>query len=315
MRHGPAPIANSALAGVLLGAVLLPAIGCGSGNGGPATTPIVIAWYVDAVAGNNGNPGTEAEPFLTLTHTLSVAQDGDVVKVQPGRYDNEAFPLVVPPGVTLLGDEPGRGDHANAFTVIEGVGPSFFNMSATFQMGPRSSLVGLSIVATMPAAGAGVAVIVAEDNVEIRACTIRNAHRDAIYVSNRAGFPPVRGVAIIDNDIRDNDAGYGLILVGEIRSCRVERSGFFRNRVGVGVFCDEAPDLGGGAYGSAGGNSLAANFEMDLEVSPGFVVSARDCLWDMLPPRAHAALGPPAGVEIWVPNGGSVITDGALPVP
>ena len=59
------------------------------------------------VSNNNGadtndgnNPGG---PFATLTKALSVAVDGDLIYMYPGVYQ-EAFPLVVPKGVTIQGD-------------------------------------------------------------------------------------------------------------------------------------------------------------------------------------------------------------------
>ena len=59
------------------------------------------------VSNNNGadtndgnNPGG---PFATLTKALSVATDGDLIYIYPGVYQ-EAFPLVVPKGVTIQGD-------------------------------------------------------------------------------------------------------------------------------------------------------------------------------------------------------------------
>lgn len=42
-------------------------------------------WYV-ATTGNDGNPGTAAQPFRTIQMGLSVAQSGDTVLVANGTY-------------------------------------------------------------------------------------------------------------------------------------------------------------------------------------------------------------------------------------
>ena len=59
------------------------------------------------VANNNGNDTNTGRnpggPFATITKALSVAQDGDLIYVYPGTYQ-EAFPLTVPKGVTIQGD-------------------------------------------------------------------------------------------------------------------------------------------------------------------------------------------------------------------
>ena len=59
------------------------------------------------VSTNNGadtndgnNPGG---PFASITKALSVAQDGDLIYIYPGQYQ-EAFPMTVPKGVTIQGD-------------------------------------------------------------------------------------------------------------------------------------------------------------------------------------------------------------------
>ena len=42
-------------------------------------------------------------PFATITKALSVAQDGDLIYIYPGTYQEE-FPMTVPKGVTIQGD-------------------------------------------------------------------------------------------------------------------------------------------------------------------------------------------------------------------
>jgi len=84
-------------------------------------------WYVDADAGSDAlDAGTLAHPFQSLTHAVSVATSGQTILVNPGAYSPpgyrccalnpplvgnqlEQFPIVVPAGVALLGNEVGQG--------------------------------------------------------------------------------------------------------------------------------------------------------------------------------------------------------------
>ena len=60
--------------------------------------------FVSNGNGNDNNDGRNVGgPFATITKALSVAQDGDLVYLYPGSYQ-EDFPMTVPKGVTILGD-------------------------------------------------------------------------------------------------------------------------------------------------------------------------------------------------------------------
>jgi len=61
-------------------------------------------YWVDAENGDDSYAGTEAEPFETISHALSVATPVDTIMVEPGTYDvanGESFPLYVG-GETLM---------------------------------------------------------------------------------------------------------------------------------------------------------------------------------------------------------------------
>jgi hypothetical protein len=60
------------------------------------------SWYV-SVNGNDTNDGDhQSGPFLTITKSLSVAQQGDTIFVFPGTY-TETTPMTVPQGVSVKG--------------------------------------------------------------------------------------------------------------------------------------------------------------------------------------------------------------------
>ena len=60
--------------------------------------------FVSNGNGNDTNDGRNVGgPFATITKALSVAQDGDLIYIYPGSYQEE-FPMTVPKGVTIQGD-------------------------------------------------------------------------------------------------------------------------------------------------------------------------------------------------------------------
>src|SRR3989441_8703545 len=72
-------------------------------------TPAV--YYVSASVGSDTNPGTQNSKFKRITHAMTVAtRSGTTVHVAPGTYSSdEIFPIIVPAGVLLIGDETNKG--------------------------------------------------------------------------------------------------------------------------------------------------------------------------------------------------------------
>src|SRR2546430_6753996 len=64
------------------------------------------SYFVDAVSGNDTNPGTAALPWKTLTHALASVIANDIINVLPGLYDRttnaENFPLALVDGVKVV---------------------------------------------------------------------------------------------------------------------------------------------------------------------------------------------------------------------
>ncbi len=56
--------------------------------------------------GQDSQKGTARFPLQTITAALKRAIAGSIVQLAPGTYQNESFPLVIPPSVTLAGDSP-----------------------------------------------------------------------------------------------------------------------------------------------------------------------------------------------------------------
>ena len=86
--------------------------------GPPAAAAVPAEYWVDPVGGDNGNPGTEAEPFKTITYAITVAGGADTIMLLPGTYgtaSGETFPL-------LPGGESFKGVGGADVTIIEGPG-------------------------------------------------------------------------------------------------------------------------------------------------------------------------------------------------
>src|SRR5688500_17905353 len=68
--------------------------------------------------------GTQPQPFRTITRAIATVLAGQTIQVAPGTYDaalGETFPLLLPPGTALLGDELTKGNGSTP-TRIEGGG-------------------------------------------------------------------------------------------------------------------------------------------------------------------------------------------------
>src|SRR6266853_2522722 len=81
-------------------------------------------YYVSALAGSDTNPGTQSSPFKTITHGMRVAtKNGTTVRVASGAYNvanGETFPIVVPAGVLLIGDETNKGGGSTPTSIVGG---------------------------------------------------------------------------------------------------------------------------------------------------------------------------------------------------
>ncbi len=86
--------------------------------------------YVNSGSGNDGAAGSQLFPLKTITRALQIATASNIIQLADGNYNAESgekFPLAIPGGVSLVGNESNKGSNI----VIEGSGEY---LSRTFVM-------------------------------------------------------------------------------------------------------------------------------------------------------------------------------------
>ncbi len=217
----------SALLVVPSGAIVLPTLAQAQAPTlspqSPASPTVIYVNPATGVdkAGASGN--AEAAPYKTITYALNQAQDGTVIQLAPRSYTGqtgEVFPLVVKQGVTLRGDESGKGQT----TVITGGGiyisPTFARQNIAVQADSGSTISGVTITNPNPR---GTAVWIESTNPTVKNSTFSNSNREGIFVTGTAAPK-------IEANIFTKNGGNGISVArsaqGEIRNNVFQNTGF-----------------------------------------------------------------------------------------
>ncbi|MBO3461818.1 DUF1565 domain-containing protein [Aetokthonos hydrillicola Thurmond2011] len=73
---------------------------------------LVATLYVNPVVGNDANTGSRSEPYKTLSRALRGTTTPKFIQLAPGTYSTasgDVFPVVIPPNVTVIGNEATKG--------------------------------------------------------------------------------------------------------------------------------------------------------------------------------------------------------------
>ena len=194
---------------------------------------LVTTLYVNPVQGNDSNTGSRSSPFKSLTRALKASNKPLIIQLTSGTYrtaNGEVFPIVIPTGVTVVGNEANKG----AGIVISGSGqyqsPSFGLQSITLLLQGNASLLGVTV--TNPVSkGTGVWIESAVTNVANN--TLINCGREGIFVTGNAK------PAIQDNVFRQNAAS-GLMMARHSKG-EVMRNAFHQNSLGIAISDFAAP--------------------------------------------------------------------------
>lgn len=160
-------------------------------------------YYVDAVNGNDATgDGSQARPWRTITYALSRVSSGDTIRVLTGTYNialGEAFPLNLPPGVSLIGS--GRdatvisGQSTSAVLYIGSETTHILSNTMVSNLTLQGGSVGLDIYAT---AGVTVAPSIAGLRVRGNKIGIRMQTSD-VYQYGATIAPVISGTEAVSN--------------------------------------------------------------------------------------------------------------------
>lgn len=264
----------------------------------PAANSII---YVNPQSGTDADgAGTnETSPYKTITFALQEAQTNTIIQLAPGTYSSETgeqFPLTIPQGVTLRGDEASKGQA----TLITGSGRytsrTFAGQNITILAQDNSVITGVTVT-NQERRGTG--IWVESTNPKITNSTFTNNNRDGVFITG-TGNPTVAGNIFIQNsgngvsvaksakgEIRGNlfqDTGFGLAIGGNSTPLIVENQilqnvdGLFisnsaqpilrknviqnNTRDGIVAISQAQPDLGSAQ--EAGGNLIRNNKRYDV---------------------------------------------------
>ncbi|MBD6618830.1 DUF1565 domain-containing protein [Komarekiella sp. 'clone 1'] len=257
-------------------------------------------FYVNPSAGSDVNSGSQQAPFKTITQALKVATLGTKIQLTEGNYNaasGEVFPLTVPSGVTVVGNEANKGRGI----VIEGSGNylsrTFAGQNVTFVLLTSAELRGITVT-NLASRGSG--VWIESTAPTVANCTFTQCKREGVFATGDAN--PVilgnvfsenvaNGIAIARNSkgqIQGNicvKTGYG-IAISDTASPTLLENKIYENRSGIvisgsarpvlrnnlsenntddglTIIATAFPDLGN--TNNPGGNILRNNGKFDLQ--------------------------------------------------
>ncbi|QLE55992.1 DUF1565 domain-containing protein [Nostoc sp. TCL26-01] len=190
--------------------------------------------FINPVTGNDSNTGSRLSPFKTLTRALK-ATPPIIIQLAAGTYSaasGEIFPLVIPEGVTVVGNEANKGVEI----VISGGGEyqssSFGVQNVSIVLLNNASLRGVTV--TNPITK-GSGVWVESTAPSIANNTFTNCGREGIFTSGTAK------PSIVDNVFVQNAAS-GLFMARNSKG-EVLRNVFQKSPLGIAVSDFAAPLL------------------------------------------------------------------------
>ena len=255
--------------------------------------------YVNSTIGSDNGIGSEQAPLKTITRALKQAESGTKIQLGDGEYSSrtgEEFPLTIPSGVILIGNEGNKGKNI----AIEGSGEylsrTFARQNITIVLADDAQLRGVTV--TSPASR-GTAVWIESTAPTIANCTFTKSKREGVFATGDAN-PQIFDNVFVENDangisiardstgeIRGNTCvrtGYG-IAISDRAAPKLINNNISENRIGIlisgsarpilrGNICeknaddgltmirDSLPDLGNS--NDPGGNILRDNGKFDL---------------------------------------------------
>ncbi len=213
--------------------------------------------YVNPTTGSDSNSGSQQAPLKTITQALKQSASGTKIQLAEDNYNatnGEVFPLIVPFGVTIIGNELNIGSGI----VINGSGRHLShifgaqNVSLVLNSGVR--LRGITVTNS---ASRGTAVWIESSSPAVVNCTFTNSVREGILVTGNAN-PVIKdnifnqnsanGISITNNssgEIRGNSCfqtGFG-ISISDNATTKIIDNKIYANLSGIVVSGDARPVL------------------------------------------------------------------------
>ena len=224
--------------------------------------PYNVAWFVDPTNGDDLNgDGSPQFPFRTINHAIQMTIFGDEIVLAPGTYsapaNTEVFPLIVPPGILVMGDPASLG----TTTIISGGGAytpqggtQVLNpVSATLVLGEGAQVTGVQVTS----AGAnGVGIVCDGTSPAITSSTITGCTISGIRTFQGAS-PTITSVTITTNTA-DGVTTFDTSSPS-LRTCFILTNG----ANGLSAQDTSAPNLGDAS--GVGANTLTGNASVGLE--------------------------------------------------
>lgn len=266
--------------------------------------------YVNAVTGDDAaGSGSIDNPLKSITRALSIAQDGTTILVAPGIYDaanGELFPLELPEGVALIGEDWERcviqssfsGEHS--YYGVEMPSARCSLRKFTIEQDPASDhSMNIAVYVRFQAEGAHVDSIRAVERADYTILRINNPHDSLVencYFVVDDGLTESHGVEISRDDDRTimrncTITGFYMgVVIQRHSSALLEGNTIEGNDKGLQVGYqgetefDPTPDLGGGHLGGSGGKIIRNNSECGLYNDSTVSIYAIGNTWDNDPP-------------------------------
>jgi hypothetical protein len=297
---------------------------------------IMTTIYVDATTGNDDTgTGSAAQPLKTITRGLEVADPGETIRVAPGIYDatlGEEFPITVALGKKIVGENwetciiRGYSETTGYSPCVQFTQTNSTLRKFTIEEGPIIDdgwripiFVGniaydalIDSIRCMERAQESIVRVESANNTIIQNCVFdvraisevnRGTNRCIVLHQNDQGTI-LRNCEI--KGFHNAGAGKGIYMTGVtdvlIEGCAIEDNGW-----GIYLCCDNSeehnpvPDLGGGARGSAGGNTIRNNDTCGIESNSTADVYARFNTWTNDPPVE--------GVDYCIQEAGDIIVE------
>ncbi|MEG4345828.1 DUF1565 domain-containing protein [Microcoleus sp. A003_D6] len=189
--------------------------------------------YVNSTTGSDSAAGSQSAPFKTIARAIGRAASGTTIQLAPGTYSaasGEQFPLEIPSGVKVIGNEANKGSG----TLIQGSGkfvsPTAAGQNITILLANNSELRGVTVT-NLDSRGTG--VWIESTAPTVANCTFTQCKREGIFATGTAN------PAILDNIFVENSAA-GVITAGTAKGV-IRRNVFQKTGFGISLQAQSAP--------------------------------------------------------------------------